>query len=58
MKMRPFDVYPLCMDWNRMRIRIYVREIIDSWDDYDESISRMGKAYRYLCKKRRLEGLW
>lgn len=58
MKMRPFDVYPLCMDWNRMRMQIYMRETIDSWEDYDESLSRMGKAWRHMCKKRRLKGLW
>lgn len=58
MYLMEYDVYPLCMDWKRMRMRIYVREIIDSWDDYDESLSRIGKAWRQMCKKRRAKGLW
>jgi len=50
--------YPLCADWNELRLEIIARAIVSTWSEFDPALMRCGKAWMQLMQYRIQGGYW
>lgn len=53
-----YDTYPLCADWKALRLKILIRAISNTWELFNPSVMRCGKAWMQLMQHRIQGGYW